>query len=281
MNVGRRDYAERRAARVTRLEARAAGKSAEAQRLFTKNDALLGVMNGTPVLRGHHSEGRHRRDLARIDNDMRKSFEASKDADRLARAASAAESNTAISSDDPEAVAKLTAKLERLQAAQERMKLVNGLIRKHAKAGPDATRAALLGAGISPADVAVSMTPDSFGKLGFPGYALSGGTAEMTRVKKRIADLEARAALPDAEFVAGDVRVLLADNRVQIVFPGKPDEATRKELRSNGFVWAPSVGAWQRKPSQWAWDVAKRLAQRVDASHRSGKPDEMQDAPST
>lgn len=263
MNVGRRDYAERRAARVARLDARAAGKGAEAQRLFTKNDALLGVMNGSPVLRGHHSEGRHRRDLARIDNDMRKSFEASKDAERLARAASAAESNTAISSDDPDAVAKLTAKLERLQAAQDRMKLVNGLIRKHAKAGPESIKAALLAAGISAGDAAVALTPDSFGKLGFPGYSLSGGTAEIARVKKRIAELEARAAVPETEVAFGDVKVVLADNRVQIHFPGKPSEELRKELKSNGFKWAPSAGAWQRMPSQWAWDVAKKLAARA------------------
>lgn len=265
MNIGRRDYAERRAARIARLEARAAGKRVEAHQRHTKNDALLGVMNGTPVLRGHHSEGRHRRDLARIDNDMRKGFEASKEAERLAHAAAAAESSTAISSDDPEAIPKLKAKLEGLQAAQDRMKLVNGLIRKHAKAGPEASRAALLAAGVSEGDAAVALTPDLFGKLGFPGYSLSGGTAEMARVKKRIADLEARAAVPETELVIGDVRLVLADNRVQIHFTGKPPEALRAELKQNGFKWAPSVGAWQRMPSQWAWDVAKRLAARAAA----------------
>ncbi len=266
MNVGRRDYAERKAARIERLRARAAGKKAEADYRFTKNDALLGVMAGTPILRGHHSEKRHRRDLDRIDNDMRKGVEASKEADRLTSAAAAAESNRAISSDDPEAVAKLKAKLERLQATQDRMKLVNATIRKHSKAVPEAIRAALLGAGLSAGDVAVAMTPDCFGKLGFPGYALSGGTAEMTRVKKRIADLEARAAVPETEVAFGDVRVVLADNRVQIHFPGKPDEALRSELKRNGFKWAPSVGAWQRMPSQWAWQIAKDLAARAAAA---------------
>lgn len=265
--IGRRDYAERRAARIAWLQARATGKRVEAQHRFTKNDALLGVMNGTPVLRGHHSEGRHRRDLARIDNDMRKGVEASKDAERLARAAAAAESNAAISSDDPEAVAKLQAKLERLQAAQERMKLVNGLVRKHTKAGPDAIRAALLAAGLSAWDVAVAMTPDLYGKLGFPGYALSGGTAEMTRVKKRIAILEAaaaRATTPDETI--GDVRISETDNRVQIHFPGKPDDATRAALKGAGFRWAPSVGAWQRMASWNAWDAARQLVARAAAA---------------
>lgn len=259
--TGRRDYEERKAARIERLRARAAGKRVESHHRLTKNDALLGVMAGTPILRGHHSEKRHRRDLERIDNDMRKGFDASKEADRLDRAAEAAESNRSISSDDPEAVTKLKAKLEGLQAAQERMKLVNATIRKYSKAGPDAIRAALLGAGISAGEVAVAMTPDMFGKLGYPGYNLSGGTAEMTRVKKRIAELEARAArTAPAEEAIGDVRICEEDNRVQIHFPGKPDERTRTELKRAGFRWAPSAGAWQRMPSTWAWHEARRIA---------------------
>jgi hypothetical protein len=263
MNVGRRDYEERRASRIARLQERAAGTRVEAHQRFTKNDALLGVMNGTPVLRGHHSEGRHRRDLARIDNDMRKGVEASKDAERLARAAAAAETNAAISSDDPDAITKLKAKLDRLQSAQERMKLVNALIRKHTKKGPAAVLAALVGFGLSRAEALDAMTPDFCGNVGFPAYSLSGGSAEMARVKKRIAELDARAAVPDRDLVVGDVRIVLADNRVQIHFPGKPSEQLRAELKQNGFRWAPSVGAWQRMPSQWAWDVAQRIAARA------------------
>lgn len=268
--IGRRDYAERKAARIERLNARAAGKQAEANHRFTKNDALLGVMAGTPILRGHHSEKRHRRDLERIDNDMRKGVEASKEAERLARAASAAESNSAISSDDPEAVTKLKAKLERLQLAQERMKLVNATIRKYSKAGPDVIRSALLGAGFSPAEVTVALTPDMFGKLGYPGYNLSGGTAEMTRVKKRIAELEARAArTAPAEETIGDVRICEEDNRVQIHFPGKPDERTRAELKRAAFKWSPRAGAWQRMPSAWSWHEARRIAQALVGSQGS------------
>lgn len=35
--------------------------------------------------------------------------------------------------------------------------------------------------------------------------------------------------------------------RVQIRFPGKPDEEMRAELKKRSFRWAPSVGMWQRK----------------------------------
>ena len=35
--------------------------------------------------------------------------------------------------------------------------------------------------------------------------------------------------------------------RYQIVFDGKPDSEIRTLLKSNGFKWAPSQGAWQRQ----------------------------------
>ena len=37
------------------------------------------------------------------------------------------------------------------------------------------------------------------------------------------------------------------DDRVQIFFDEKPDADIRQALKSKGFKWAPSVGAWQRK----------------------------------
>ena len=35
--------------------------------------------------------------------------------------------------------------------------------------------------------------------------------------------------------------------RYQIIFDGKPDAEVRALLKSNGFKWAPSQGAWQRQ----------------------------------
>ena len=35
--------------------------------------------------------------------------------------------------------------------------------------------------------------------------------------------------------------------RYQIIFEGKPDADVRTLLKSNGFKWAPSQGAWQRQ----------------------------------
>ncbi len=37
------------------------------------------------------------------------------------------------------------------------------------------------------------------------------------------------------------------DNRLKIYFDDKPDPDTRTELKSSGFRWSPSAGAWQRQ----------------------------------
>lgn len=269
MNVGRRDYAERRAARIERLRARAAGKRVEAHQRFTKNDALLGVMNGTPVLRGHHSERRHRRDLDRIARDTRKGIEAAREAEALARRAAHAESNTAISSDDPEALVKLRAKVAEIETTKERMKECNALIRKARKTangkGADETLAIIdtlcKALGWTADRAAMLAKPDCFGNIGFADFELTNRSAEVRRLKARIATLEARAARPAIEPVTiGDVRIVEDENRIQIFFHGKPDADLRTELKRNGFRWSPSAGAWQRMTSQWALDVAKRLA---------------------
>ena len=48
-------------------------------------------------------------------------------------------------------------------------------------------------------------------------------------------------------------------NRLQIIFDDKPDEATRSALKSNGFRWSPRNNAWQRQLT----DNAERAARRA------------------
>ena len=274
--IGRRDYAERRAARIARLEARAARLQRESAQAFsTARRVGDAIPFGQPILVGHHSERRHRRDAAKIERNMRKGVAAAAEAERLDRRAARTESNEAISSDDPEALEKLRAKVASIETTKERMKECNALIRKARAAakgkGTDETRAiidALVKALGWPEERAAQLAkPDCFGNIGFADFELTNRGAEVRRLKQRIAQLEARAARPTIEPVTvGDVRIVEEDNRIQIHFPGKPSAELRAELKSNGFRWAPTAGAWQRMTSQWALDVAKRIAQRASGS---------------
>lgn len=131
MSIGRQDYEERREARADRLEERArkaAGKAADA--FCRSEDAVRGIPAGQPILPGARGIPQ-RKAQERSWSLMGKSVENDQKAAYLQGRADATRGNTAISSDDPEAVEKLEAKLKALQDAQERDKALNAYYRKH------------------------------------------------------------------------------------------------------------------------------------------------------
>lgn len=70
---------ERKEARIERYEGYSENAEARASAAYGKASSILSVIPpGQPILVGHHSERRHRRDLAKADNAMRKSVEESK-----------------------------------------------------------------------------------------------------------------------------------------------------------------------------------------------------------
>lgn len=195
---------------------------------------------GQPILVGHHSEGRHRKDLNRIDNNMRKSVENQEKSSYYAgRAESVGKGG--ISSDDPNAIDKLKDKLQACIDLQERMKAANKLVRKSDKVG-------LVQMGFSEAQVAKLFTPDFMGRLGFADFQLKNNNAEIRRLEKRIEELEQAAEEEDEEFEYEDFQVLYntKDNRVQIFFNKKPEDYIRTALKQHGFKWSRNNEAWQR-----------------------------------
>ena len=163
-----------------------------------------------------------------------------------------------ISADDPQAVQKLEAKLERLQASQDTMKAVNAYYRKH-----------------KTLDGCPNLSAESIEKMKaemssqwhiedkpYPSWALSNNNAEIRRVKGRIAELTKKqeTAYAGWEFDGGTVEANKEDNRLQIFFEEKPDEKTRETLKENGFRWSPKAGAWQRQLNDNAIYVADRLS---------------------
>jgi len=213
---------------------------------------------GQPILVGHHSEKRHRRDIEKIDNNMRKSVELSNKAQYYEDRVQAAESNTAISSDNPDALELLKEKLDKLQKYQETMKEINKIL-KSAKTTVEQKKEQLLQ--IMPEKyISKIMTPDFAGRIGY-SYHLTNNNGNMARIKERIAGLEKIAAMVTEEVTINDIRIVadVEKNRVQIFFPGKPSEEIRTKLKYNGYRWAPSEMAWQKNLSGYAFHQAKNL----------------------
>lgn len=163
-----------------------------------------------------------------------------------------------ISSDDPQAVEKLEAKLATLEKHQEMMKAANAAIRMKDPAKGDAKLAEL---GYTPEDIAKLREPDFCGRIGYPAYELQNNNANIRRIRGRIAELKKRTEnTPEGwEFDGGRVVVNTTENRLQVIFDGKPDADVRTELKGEGFRWAPSQGAWQRQLTDNAMRAARRL----------------------
>ncbi|MEY8413949.1 YodL domain-containing protein [Lachnospiraceae bacterium 62-26] len=163
-----------------------------------------------------------------------------------------------ISADDPQAIQKLEAKLEKLQAAQETMKAVNAYYRKHKT---------LDGCPALSAERIEAMKEEMSSQWHiqdkpYPSWALSNNNAEIRRIKGRIAELTKKqeTAYSGWEFEGGTVEMNREDNRLQIFFEEKPDEKTRETLKESGFRWSPKAGAWQRQLNDNAIYAADRLS---------------------
>jgi len=212
-------YEEKKQARIERYRERAAAAEQRATELNKAgHDALHKIPFGQPILIGHHSEQWDRNYRNKACRKIERSFEESEKAAYYEQKASAVESNTAISSDDPEAIEKLEEKLAELQENHEALKAENKRRRK---------------AGEAP----------------YEWYVLPYSLADIKRCKERIAQLKARRERGPVEKEYDGFKYVenVEDNRVQFFFKDIPAAEIRAELKSNGFRWARSVGAWQRQ----------------------------------
>lgn len=102
------------------------------RRLTTARKMADGIPFGQPILVGHHSERRDRNYRERIRGNYEKAFEAGAMADHHVSKASGLQSqlDTAIYSDDPDAIERLTEKIAGLKAEREAMKTGNAAYRK-------------------------------------------------------------------------------------------------------------------------------------------------------
>lgn len=211
-------YEEKQEAKKERLQARAGRLRTQSDSLFTEGkEALAAIPLGQPILVDHYSANRDRRYRARAAGKIDKSFELSNQADEVERRAEAVGTG-GISSDDERAIEKLEEKLDKQVEAHEEAKAANAEAKLNGHEKP------------------------------YPTWALTNSNARIRATKQRIEQLKARANREGFSLKtdAFEVRTSEEENRIQFIFPGKPEEHVRKILKSRGFKWSPRQEAWVR-----------------------------------
>lgn len=162
---------------------------------------------------------------------------------------------------DPHAREILTNQLDAARQTLDYCKAGNAYYRKHKT---------LRGyGGLTDAQADELTDPEDFGMRlygkPYPDYELASLRGKIKRLKTRLADLDKLQASPSASQEVNGVRVVedTEDNRLRLIFPGKPDEDTRALLKSYGFRWSPRAGAWQRQLTGNARWAANKILQEI------------------
>jgi len=158
--------------------------------------------------------------------------------------------------------------LARRSYKQKYMKEINAICRKS-----NAVEL-LTEMGIKPQTIHSLLNPPySYQSKGFQSYELTNNNANIKRLESRVEELENKIALREKQkesgevkgwqFDGGEVQVNYEADRVQILFDEKPDDKTRKELKSHGYRWSPTYSAWQRKITDNALYATKQLCKPI------------------
>lgn len=267
-------YEQKVQARRERYAARAVGAAREAEGASKAAHAIMdNIPLGQPILIGHHSEKRHRRDIARVQRNMERWSEAKGRAEHYARKAESYGTH-GISADDPDAVAKLEAELEMERVERDMEKAANADMRKASKAWvkkhggtPGQTEHLVM------IDALTDITPELRARLqsaarAFPWLPQFGNSsaARIKRLEERIEALKRRDAAPERESVVGEWEGLgfqidenRALNRVQITLKARAPKELYARLKGSGFKWAKTQECFQRQLTPAAWAAALRI----------------------
>ena len=156
--------------------------------------------------------------------------------------------NTAIYSDEDDAIEQLEAKAEKYREYLDRMKKENAYYRKHG------TMKGYESISDEDAEKLDAEIKHSFYQVPFPAYELTSARQKIKAAEERaeqLKKLKAKAEQPAEDKYPHVDGVEVVENaeamRIQLIFDGKPSEEIRTILKSYGFRWSPSFGAWQRQ----------------------------------
>lgn len=259
-------YEQRQEEKREGLRAAAARRRETSSQLETEGrKALEAIPFGQPILVGHHSERGDRAYRGRAIGKIDKAYKLGSEANELEARADRIGTG-GVSSDDPEAVAKLTGKLEELKKAHEQMLAVN-----------KAYKAFL----VEPKSLETSGLPErlqnivrtyvprySWEKQPFVRFQLTNSSANIRRIQKRIEELRAKATAPAFGPFSGPgwlCEVLPEDNRVAFKFREIPSPELRSELKHRAFKWSPTRGLWVRQDTGTARFAAQQVVELLRA----------------
>jgi len=250
-------YEDKQGRKLERFKELAQKNQEESKAVYEHGQRIADAIPfGQPILVGHHSEKRHRRDLERIQNSMDKSIELKNKAEHYEKKAENIENPNTISSDDPEAIIKLKEKLERLEKQRDTIKAYNTSCRK---GKPDIS---LLDEDLKREIKTIQeVTPYNSEKGEFPSYVLTNLGSNIRRIKERIEYLGRIEKVGEVEEVKNSIKLSIdkIENRVKLHFPGKPSPEIIAKLKSNGFKWSPTNMCWQRMISDYAIQLARDI----------------------
>jgi hypothetical protein len=96
----------------------------------------------------------------------------------------------------------------------------------------------------------------------FAPYELTNNSANIRRMEARLATISQNQQRTTEEIEGEHARYedSPADNRVRLYFPGKPSAEIRSTLKSCGFRWSPTIGAWQAYRNSRSVETARTVA---------------------
>ena len=134
---------------------------------------------------------------------------------------------------------------------QEKMKAINKIVRSKKLSEIEINEELTVLYGLSEQTIHKLLNPRySYEKKGFQGWQLSNNNATIRNTEARIKELERRLEAEgqeNEEYTLNGVTVEkdIAENRIRLYFPSKPNEEMRNKLKSNGFRWSPNNVCWQ------------------------------------
>jgi hypothetical protein len=281
------DYEDRKQAKVDRFRDFAANARARSDAAYqTSHQISERFAGGQPILVGHHSEGRARRDQARMHGLMDRALAEDRSADYWERRARAVELDKAIERYDPEAQRKITERIEVLEGMVERIREVNAILKRTVTPQPttseDACEALLLVDGLSDKEkielAAYSRQFLTVRKFGYPAYHLTNLNANLRRYKERLKEVTAWQARPAALEVVERKRLLQGRGDRYVLSNGW--SIIRDRTRHN----QPQYAVWNENEEpkgeeQWTWRNALALAEAFNLPPEIPKPGELVNSP--